>query len=283
MGQNKQDKADVDKEKMDKEKVEKDKGDKEKQDRYSIHSIEKALDVIEVLSEHDSLSLIELVELVNQPKSSLYRIILTLEKRGFISRSEEDGKYCLGFKQLVITKNLLERSSLRTAALAEMNKLLVTYGDTVNLCVLSEDEVLYVEIIEGTYALRMTDKVGSKSPFHATATGKVLTSHLPVEEVKRMVRQKGLPKFTSHTLDTETSLLQELARVKQQGYAIDDEEIIEGARCIAAPIFNMFGRVEGAISISGARHRFPDDRISTIAEDMMMTGHRISQKLGHVQ
>ncbi|MNH86866.1 Transcriptional regulator KdgR [compost metagenome] len=256
--------------------------EKDKQDRYSINSIEKALDVIEVLSEHDSLSLIELVELVNQPKSSLYRIILTLEKRGFISRSDEDGKYCLGFKQLVITKNLLDRSSLRTAALAEMHKLVETYGDTVNLCVISNDEVLYVEIIEGTYALRMSDKVGSKAPFHATATGKTLAAYLPAEEVKRMILDKGLPAYTPYTLQDEASLLQELVKVKEQGYAVDYEEIVQGARCIAAPIFNRFGKVEGAISLSGAQHRFPDERIATIAKDICETGNRISLKLGYV-
>jgi len=169
--------------------------EKEKQDRYAIHSIEKALDVIEVLSVQGSVNLIELAELVNQPKSSLYRIILTLEKRGFISRSEEDGKYCLSYKQLVITKNLLERSTLRNAAFMEMNKLVDTYGDTVNLCALLEQDIVYVEIIEGTYALRMSDKVGSKSPFHATATGKAISAFLPEAKVKEMI-----PKADYHNM-----------------------------------------------------------------------------------
>ncbi|KRE61822.1 IclR family transcriptional regulator [Paenibacillus sp. Soil750] len=255
---------------------------KDKQDRYAIHSVEKALDVVEALSEHDSLSLIELVELVKQPKSSLYRIILTLEKRGFLSRSDEDGKYCLGYKQLVITKNLLERSSLRTAALTEMNKLVETHGDTVNLCVLSEGEVLYMEIIEGTYALRMTDKVGSKAPFHATATGKMITSYLPELETKQMIAQFGLPAYTPFTIQDETQLLRELASIKESGYAVDREEIVQGARCIAAPIFNMFGRIEGAISLSGAKHRFPDEELEHIARYIQEAAKRISQKLGYV-
>lgn len=254
---------------------------KEKQDRYAIQSVEKTLDVIEALSEHDSLSLIELAELVNQPKSSLYRIMLTLEKRGFISRSDGDGKYCLGFKQLVITRNLLERSSLRNCALAEMNKLVEKYGDTVNLCVLSEDEVLYVAIIEGTYALRMTDKVGSKQPFHTTATGKAIAAYLTEDELKRMIRCKGLASFTPHTNTRESALLDELLLIKNQGYAVDNEEITQGARCIAAPIFNMFGQVEGAISLSGAVHRFPDAGIPVMASDIISASRRISGKLGY--
>lgn len=254
----------------------------EQQNRYAIQSIEKALDVIEVLSEHDSLSLIQLAELVNQPKSSLFRIVLTLEKRGYISRSDEDGLYCLGYKQLVITKNLLERNRLRSAATAEMQKLVDKYGDTVNLCVLSDDEILYVEIIEGTYALRMSDRVGSKAPFHATATGKAISASLREEEVRRMAEHMGLVSLTPNTITEFPRLMEELARVREQGYAVDNEESILGARCVAAPIFNMFGRVEGAISLSGAKHRFPDERIPAIAEDVKKAAATVSKKLGYI-
>jgi DNA-binding IclR family transcriptional regulator len=254
---------------------------KEKQDRYAIHSIEKALDVIEVLSARDSVSLIELAELVNQPKSSLYRIILTLEKRGFISRSDEDGKYCLGYKQLVITKNLLERSSLRNASLTEMTKLVDKYGDTVNLCVLFEQDILYMEILEGTYALRMLDKVGSKSPFHATATGKAIAAFLPEENVKELIVAKGLPRLTPNTIIDEHALFLELNQIKEQGFALDNEEIVQGARCIAVPIFDMFGHILGAISLSGALHRLPNEHILDIAAVMKEAGFNISRKLGY--
>jgi|HigsolmetaAR203D_1030402.scaffolds.fasta_scaffold01030_2 IclR family acetate operon transcriptional repressor len=255
----------------------------EKHNRYAIQSIEKALDVIEVLSEHDSLSLIQLAELVNQPKSSLFRIMLTLEKRGYVSRSDEDGLYCLGYKQLVITKNLLERNRLRAAATTEMQKLVDKYGDTVNLCVLSEGEILYVEIIEGTYALRMSDRVGSKAPFHATATGKAISASLRAEEVRRMAERTGLPQLTPNTITDLSRLMDELYRIRELGYALDNEECILGARCVAAPIFNMFGRVEGAISLSGAKHRFPDDRIPSIAEDVKAAAAAVSKKRGYIQ
>jgi DNA-binding IclR family transcriptional regulator len=250
--------------------------------RYTIHSVEKALDVIEALSEYGTLSLIELAEVVKQPKSSLFRIILTLEQRGFISRSEEDGKYCMGIKQLSLTKNLLERSTLRASALSEMHKLVDKYGDTVNLCLLVDGEILYLEIIEGTYALRMTDRVGSKSPFHATAAGKAIVSTLSVEEVSRLLEQKDLTVYTPNTITDKTRFVNELEKINRQGYAVDNQEIVMGARCIAAPIFNMFGRVEGAISLSGAVHRFPDEQITAISEDIKSAASAISLKLGHL-
>ncbi|NHN32778.1 IclR family transcriptional regulator [Paenibacillus agricola] len=251
------------------------------QARYTINSIDKAMDVIEVLSEYGSLSLIDLASLVKQPKSSLFRIILTLEKRGFIGRSETDGKYCLGLKHLVITKNLLERNTLRTSSLQEMHKLVDKYGDTVNLCVFLEGEVLYAEIIEGTYALRMSDQVGSKAPLHATATGKAFAASLPEEEVRSLLDQKGLDSYTPNTIISVQRFLQELSIIREKGYSIDDQEIVWGARCIAAPIFNMFGLVEGAISLSGAMHRFPDDQLAAIAEDVKAAAYAISMKLGY--
>lgn len=256
--------------------------DKDKQDRYAIQSIEKALDVFEALSARDSLSLIELAELVNQPKSSLYRIILTLEKRGFIARSEEDGKYCLGYKQLVLTRNLLERSSLRNAAVTEMQRLVEKYGDTVNLCVLTDREILYVEIIEGTYALRMSDQVGSKSPFHATSAGKAIAAYLPEDRVDALLAERGLTRETPNTIVDERLFRRELAAIRARGYAVDNEEITQGARCVGAPVFDMFGHVAGAVSISGAVHRFPDDRLAEIAGSVVQAGQAISRKMGYL-
>jgi len=251
-------------------------------ERYTIQSIDKALDLIELLAEHGSLSLIELTELLGQPKSSTYRIVLTLEQRGFISRSEEDGKYCLGYKQLLITRNLLERNNMRSAAYQEMKKLSEQYGDTVNLGVLIGSEVMYVDIIESTHALRMTDSIGSRSPFHATAMGKAIAAHLPEQQVQRLIQQFGMAKLTPHTITTVERFMAELEQVRSDGYALDDQEIVEGARCIAAPLFGMFGGVKGAISLSGPMHRYDADAIPRMAERIQHAAAEISKKMGFV-
>ncbi len=254
----------------------------EKAERYTIQSIDKALDMIELLAEHGSLSLIELTELLEQPKSSTYRIVLTLENRGFISRSDEDGKYCLGYKQLMLTRNLLERNTLRTAALQEMKKLSERYGDTVNLGVLLDGKVLYVEILESTHALRMTDSIGSRSPFHATAIGKTIAAFLKEDIVHSLAEQHGLPALTPYTIHTVERLNEELAVIRQQGYALDNQEIVEGARCVAAPIFDMYGNPLGALSLSGAMHRFKEEDLPDISEQIKSAAAEISKKLGYL-
>ncbi|WP_284639281.1 IclR family transcriptional regulator [Paenibacillus silviterrae] len=258
------------------------KAQEEKQERYTIQSIDKALDLIELLAERGSLSLIELTELLNQPKSSTYRIVLTLENRGFISRSDEDGKYCLGYKQLHITKNLLERSNIRTAAIPEMKRLSDLYGDTVNLGVLMDDgQIMYVEIIESTHALRMTDSVGSKSPFHATAMGKAIAAYSPEPLIDRLIDEYGLYPITKRTITSVDLFKTELEKVRQSGYAIDDQEIVEGARCVASPIFGMFGNIYGAISVSGAMHRYTDETIPEITTQVVAAAAAVSLKLGY--
>jgi DNA-binding IclR family transcriptional regulator len=257
------------------------KGIDEKQDRYTIHSIDKALDLIEMLAERGSLSLIELTELLNQPKSSTYRMVLTLENRGFISRSDEDGKYCLGYKQLVITKNILERNNIRSAALHEMKKLSELYGDTVNLGVLLDGEILYLEIIESTHALRMTDSVGSKSPVHATAMGKAIAAYLQQQELDELLTKRKMESFTSRTITTPEHFKKELEWVRRNGYAVDDQEIVEGARCVAAPVFGMFGKVYGAISLSGPMHRYTPEKLPEIAGHVMAAAASASQRLGY--
>lgn len=254
----------------------------EKQDRYTIQSIDKALDLLELLAERGPFSLIELAELLNQPKSSTYRIVLTLENRGYVSRIGEDGKYCLGYRQLVLTRNLLEQSSFRGAASHEMKKLSDLYGDTVNLGVLFEGDILYVDIIESRHALRMTDTVGSRSPFHATAMGKAIAAHMPEAAVRELLDRCGLPPVTDRTLTDADAFLAELANVRRLGYAVDDQEIVEGARCVAAPVFGMFGVVQGAISLSGAMHRYSDAAIPGIAQEVRAAADAVSRRLGHV-
>lgn len=249
--------------------------------RYVIQSIDKALDVLELLAEHESLSLNELTEQLSQPKSSLYRILLTLELRGFIKHSHDNG-YSLGYKHLMLTKKLLEGNSLRDASLPEMKKLSDKYGDTVNLGVLSEGQVIYLEIIEGTYSLRMTDTIGTKCPIHATAIGKAIVAHIPEQDVSKILKQNDMIRFTSKTISEPEVLMEELKKIRLQGYALDNEEMVQGARCLSAPIFDMFGHVVGAISLSGAIHRFHQDQIDTIAADVMKTTQNISSKLGFV-
>lgn len=248
--------------------------------RYRINSIDKALDLLELLAE-EPLNLLELAERLDRPKSSLYRIITTLEERGYITREEETEKYCLGLKTLKLTKNLLENNTLRNVSRFAMQDLLSITGESVNLGVLTGEEILYVAVLEGTHQLKFTEVVGSKAPFHASAIGKVIAAHLPDEQLDRLLAKITFEKLTPKTIDNKEDYIQELKIIKERGHALDNEEVATGARCIAAPIFNMFGRVEAAISISGAIHRMPDNQLTQLSAHVIDAAKTISTKLGY--
>ncbi|WP_088049442.1 IclR family transcriptional regulator [Virgibacillus dakarensis] len=255
---------------------------KEKSTRYSITSIDKAIDLLEVLSKNP-LNLIELSEILNRPKSSLFRIISTLENRGYISREKETGKYCLGMKTLTLTKNLIENNKLSKVSKAEMKDLVRKTGESVNIGTLSFGDVVYVAVEEGIHQLKFTEVIGSTSPFHATAIGKVIAAHLPTEDLNELVRKRELKKITPNTITDKKQLLEELKKVKDNGYAIDDNEVALGAKCIAAPIFDMFGEVEAAISISGSIHRLKPEKIEEVSCLVKQAAINISQQLGYNQ
>lgn len=253
----------------------------EKSNRYTISSVEKALDVLELIAEHESLNLIEISQLLDKPKSSLFRIITTLEHRGYVTRSDKNAKYCLGFKALKLSSDLLKTNTLERAAGPGMEELSAKYGDSVNVGILIEEEILYIAVKEGTYPLRFTDVVGTKSPFYATAIGKAIAAHLSDEVLDRILEKSKFVSITPYTITDQDTFKKELEKVREMGVAFDNQEIVEGARCVAAPIFNTLGEVEAAISISGASHRFKDERIREIEKDIKEIAQKISENLGY--
>ncbi|MDN4075991.1 IclR family transcriptional regulator [Fictibacillus terranigra] len=250
-------------------------------ERYKINTLEKAFDLLEILAKKNSLNLTELSAHLEQPKSSLYRIITTLELRGYISRDETNDKYCLGTKTLELTKNFLEGNTLLNVSKSKMDHLVQTTGESVNLGILKNHEILYVASIEGSNPLKFTEVVGAKAPFHATAIGKAITANLPLEQFNAMISDNKLYPLTENTICSMKQLMVELQLTKERGIAIDNEEVVLGAKCIAAPIFNMFGKVIAAISVSGSKYNFTDENLSHIITEVKGAAEQISKELGH--
>src|SRR5699024_4679068 len=137
----------------------------------------------------------------------------------------------------------------------------------------------YMEVIEGTNSLRMNETVGSTSPFHATAIGSAIVAYLPSGQLKKLLENYEFKAITKYTITDKENYEEKLGQVRKNGYSIDDQEIVIGARCVASPIFNRLGNVEGAISMSGAEHRYSPDKIHKIELDIKSAAQRISRKL----
>jgi DNA-binding IclR family transcriptional regulator len=250
---------------------------------YTLAAVSKVLDILEFLGRQNrALGLRELSELLNIPKATLFRYLVTLEGRGYVIKSPESGAYTLGWKILELSNLALGRLTVHEVALPFMRELLDRFQETVNLGVLEENAVVYVEILESLQAFRTAARVGGRDYPHATSIGKAMLAFLSEKEVERIADATGLRKRTEKTISSLSRLKAELAVVRQRGYAVDNEETEIGACCVGAPIFDHRGEVIAALSISGAAFRFSTEKCEETAAVLVEVTCQISQKLGYL-
>jgi IclR family acetate operon transcriptional repressor len=221
------------------------------QEVSGVRVLHKTLDILEILKSRESgYTLADLTRSVALPKATVYRILATLERRGYLDRSHDSG-YRLAAKMFDLQRQDSLEQTLSRAAQPVIERLVAAYKETVNLGVLNAGEVVVINTVESPLGVRMSSKIGNRRHLHTTALGKCFLAGLPDKEVSRLIRLKGLPRLTANTIVTKAGLLAELARVRSQGFAMDDQENELDGRCIGAPIQAPDGRVLAAVSISG--------------------------------
>lgn len=252
-----------------------------KQD-YRIAAVNRALDILELLGrQRTEFGLPELSKAVGLPKATVFRYLSTLEERGYVRKSPDNEKYTLGLNILQLSNDMLGSMSLHEVALPHMRKLVTQFQETVNLALLDQCEVVYVEILESPKAFKMSSRVGGRELPHATALGKALLAFLPEEEVNEIIQTTGLPRRTPRTICTPSRFKEELEAIRQRGYAVDHEENEEGALCVGVPIFDHLHRPIAAISISGPAIRILTDQIEHIGSALVEVSSQISNRLGY--
>jgi IclR family acetate operon transcriptional repressor len=252
-----------------------------KQD-YRIAAVDKTLDILEFLGQQRKrIGLPELSVALGIPKATLFRYMVTLEGRGYVRKGPDDDNYALGYKVLELGSHVLGNLTLHEVALPHMKDLQARFHETVNLGVLDGNEVVYIEILESRRAFKMSSRVGGRDMPHATSLGKAILAFLPEEEVERIAGATGLPRRTANTICSLPQLKQELASTRQRGYAIDDGENEEGARCVGAPIFDRRGNVSAALSVSGPAFRTSAVDIEDLGTALAAAALQISRGLGY--
>jgi len=238
--------------------------------------LHKTIDILDALrSAPDGLSLAELSTKTEMPKPTVYRILATLESRGYLERTDK-ANYRISRKMFEAPRETTALQRLLQAARPAMEQLAKVSNETLNLGVLDGGEVLVVETVESQQAVRMSSKIGNRRYAHSTALGKVLISDLSQRELLRLVRAKGMPRFTPATIVTEEALIVELERVRTQGWAMDNTENEPDGRCVAAPVFDGQKKVIAALSISGPLPRMTTARAKGLVKDLAATCREIS-------
>jgi DNA-binding IclR family transcriptional regulator len=248
---------------------------------YDVAVLQKALDVLEVLAERADLGLSELSTRTGVSKASTYRVLSTLEARGFVAKDPVTRKYSPGVKLISMSCAVVARVDLVTAARPYVVELQEAFDETVNVGILADGEVLYVDIMESAQGLRMAAAVGARHPVHSTALGKAILSALPTSEARELLTGYRRAALTPKTLVGLEALMDELAVTADRGYSIDDEENEVGARCVGIPIRDYTGRPVGAVSISGPVARIPFELVATIGRRLETAAAGIEERLGY--
>ena len=246
-----------------------------KQDPGGVAVLHKAFDLLELLQDSEiPKSLDEVVGASGIPRSTAHRLLADLASRGYVQK-DSSGHYMLGLKLLVMGATVRQRHTLRDVAHPFMVDLRNRFGETVNLGSLQGESIVYLETVESHHPIRVTGSLGIVDPVHATAVGKAILAWTPAA---RRPTLNNMVRLTASTLCDPEEFIIELERVKKRGYAIDDEESMEGGRCVGVPIVHA-GNPVVALSISGPTSRITRERITAIADALKKVSVQISEQI----
>jgi IclR family KDG regulon transcriptional repressor len=255
----------------------------EKGRRTTVVSVERALSILNCLAESEEmLGVTEMSRLLGLHKSTVSRLASTLAQNGYVRQDPETGKYQLGMRLIGLGTRVLEQIDLRGVARPYLEQLMEITEETVHLGILDGNQVVYVDKIESTQVLTMKSRVGSKVPVHCTALGKVLLASLSREELKKIISSCSFDRYTPNTMTNVGEFEKQIAWVREQGYAIDDEEHELGIRCVAAPIMDHSGSVIASLSVSGPTIRVTRERLERFIPNVVAISKKASKSLGYV-
>ena len=245
-----------------------------------INSIDRSLSIIDLLSRQpNGMKLFEISGELSLNNSTVHHILHTLLPRDYVSQDPDTRKYFLGFRFLEISRRILDNIDIRKIAAKHLYKLHDECREAVHLAVLRNGKVIYIDKIDSKVQLSLATYIGFATDAHAAAGGKVLLSDLTEDRIRGLYENGFLKVYGKNTIREIDQLLEELKNVKQQGYAIDDEEYYEGIRCVAAPI-RAGGKIIASVSITGSIFTVTPERIeSELIHQVMETGKRISAEL----
>lgn len=249
----------------------------------NVQSIDRALDIIEVLSqENEGLGVTEIAGRIGLPKSTAHRIITTMAGRGYLNKTDR-GTYKIGLKLIEAVSCYINSLELQTEARPYVAQTTSELGLTSHLGVLDGDQVIYIEKTDVFSNVRMYSQIGVRVHAYSCSLGKCLLSNYSAPQVRKIMVNCSFIKFTKKTLGSVDELIADLDKVRSRGWAIDDEEAEIGHRCIGAPIYDYRGDIIAAISASGPTSILTVDRIEPVAQYVRKQALEISKSMGYIE
>lgn len=246
----------------------------------SVNSVHRAISILQVLARLGAAGVTEIANELEVHKSTVFRLLATLESRGLVEQTSARGRYQVAYGVAEIAAGAAQKPELGVTGRQTCQELAGEVGETVNIVVLDGNAVLTIEQVIGESALSAVNWVGKRAPIHATSSGKVFLAAMDADE--RTAALKGrLEAFTEHTITDRRQLEKQLAAVREQGYAFTYEEHAIGLTAVAAPIRGLRGEVIAAITVSGPNFRIDKDAIPVLAEQVIAAAEQISERNGY--
>lgn len=240
----------------------------------------KALDIVELISDSDNrLKFKDIAERTGHSKSTLYRILSALTAHGMIDIDRRDQSYVLGPKFTRMAGSINSSSDLIAVSASPLKAIADLHGETVNLAIMSGTAHITISRWQGRLAQAFSSPLGERKPLHATSLGKALMAFLPKAERQRLIAQLRLQPYTPHTLTEAQALENDLELCRARGFALDDNEIIEGVTCVAVPVLDPEGAVIAAVSITAPSHRMGLTRRLELASVLQVAVRQITAQL----
>ncbi|PJI06885.1 MULTISPECIES: IclR family transcriptional regulator [Clostridium] len=239
-------------------------------DKYLLSSVSNTLDILDLLSKHNELGVVEISKELNIGKVGIFRMLYTLEKKEYVHKSA-NAKYKLGIKFEYFVSIVLENQNKFSIAKPYLEKLRDKHNESTHLSILDEDYfIIFMDKVSSNSTVQMSSKIGANLPAYFTGMGKMLLASLENEDLNKIVHSFTFEKRTEYTITNPDDLIEDLIKTKTQGYGEDLEECEIGLVCFAAPIKDRLGHTVAAISISGPSERMINNKETLIYSNKYM-------------
>lgn len=239
----------------------------ENESQRTVQAVRTALDIIEYLQREERAGVTELSKELGRSKGTVHSHLTTLVQGDYLTR--EGSEYRLSLRYLDLGETVKERLEYYEVAKAELDDLAEESGELAQFATEEHGMVVYLYKSKGEKAVESASSVGKREYPHCISLGKAILAHLPRERAEIIIDHNGLPEFTPQTITRRGELFEELDRIRERGYAFDNEERIQGLKCVAAPITGPGGNILGALSVSGPSSRMTGERFTEEIPNMV--------------
>ena len=249
---------------------------------YRVQVVDRLFHILDLLADaKEEMGATDLAMKLQLHKSTVHRLLVSLERNHFVEKNRETAKYKLGWRLFELGMLAVSRVDLYSLSRPCLESLVKKTCETAHLGIRSGTELISIVSVEADRNLRLPTTVGRRSPLYCTSQGKAILAFSPPEVASEIIHSIQFKPFTRRTITRKSSLMEELERIRNCGYAIDNEELEEDLRCIGAPVFNHAGEVIAALSIAGPIYRVGGGNLPKLTEAVLQAARQLSMSLGY--